>query len=350
MVDLPEIQYAIDPESLIAPDLADSEYPASLELLRKLKPAEDGMTGRTVDGKPVIKFHGLVASLPDPEEEPEYQEYAFDLWQTLKVGDKELRPSTRMLVPAKSLVSQTDGRGGEFATWLVDELMKTTTNGNRSLAWQASPPPLYQEGIKVQTPWLFKFLRDPMQLRHTTVLRMPQFNMSEAEAQSLANYFAAVDHTDYPYQQITQRNTPYLEHRAKVSDLPGPEAYLDESWKVLNAPLCIKCHSVGGRQVTVSDPKTDIRGPNLDLTVDRLRPDWLMLWLYKPQWVTPYTSMPQPLPRGKVAFPEVFGGDPETQTISLRDALMNYHRLMESQGKFVYQPAAPAGNAGQGGE
>ena len=47
--------------------------------------------------------------------------------------------------------------------------------------------------------------------------------------------------------------------------------YLRESWDMLNGQLCIKCHSVGGLQVKISDPKKDIRGPNLDLAAERLR-------------------------------------------------------------------------------
>ncbi len=94
----------------------------------------------------------------------------------------------------------TPPRGGTFAEWLVESLIKR--GQSRSMAWQMSPPPLYKEGIKVQTPWLYQFLRDPYRLRHTTVLRMPRFNMSPDEAQMLANYFAAVDNEPFPYQHV----------------------------------------------------------------------------------------------------------------------------------------------------
>lgn len=118
---------------------------------------------------------------------------------------------------------------------------------------------------------------------------------------------------------------------------------------MLNAPLCIKCHSVAGRQVTISDPKTDIRGPNLELASERLKPDWLLLWLFRPQWITPYTSMPAPLPPqqegAQARYPEIFGGEGLRQTVSLRDALVNYYKLMEREGK-VPAEAKPAVAAG----
>ncbi|HVV99553.1 MAG TPA: hypothetical protein VHB77_04395, partial [Planctomycetaceae bacterium] len=120
-----------------------------------------------------------------------------------------------------------------------------------------------------------------------------------------------------------------------------------DSWKMLNAPLCIKCHSLGGRQYQSQNPATDIRGPNLESVPDRLRPEWTMLWLYKPQWITPYTSMPQPLPRNQKQFDDLFGGNGLEQTIAIRDALMNYHRLMEQQGKYV--PPEPKGEAAAAG-
>ena len=234
----------------------------------------------------------------------------------------------------------------------MNRLVETKRAKEKTLAWQMSPPPLYKEGSKVQTPWLFNFLRNPGKIRHTTVLRMPRFNMSDDEAQSLANYFAAVDDAQYPYQLIAEREPAYLEKKNAEfhADFPAKkDDYLTESWKMLNVPLCIKCHSVGGQQVKISNPATDIRGPNLDLAADRLRPDWTLLWLYKPQWITPYTSMPALLPPQQAGaqprFPELFGDNGLKQTISLRDALMNYHKLMEREGKSAIStpPTTPVG-------
>jgi hypothetical protein len=179
---------------------------------------------------------------------------------------------------------------------------------------------------------------------------MPKFNMSPDEAQSLANYFAAVDGAQYPYQPVPQRDPGYLEMKnAEVgAHLQSDSNYLSESWNLLNAPLCIKCHSVGGRDVRIGDPAKDIRGPNLEYTADRLRPDWLLSWMYNPAWLTPYTSMPRNFDREKPKFKEIFGGNGETQVIGIRDALMNYHWLMEEYGKTVYE--SPAESTATGAE
>lgn len=363
MLEMPKIRYGADLESLTATDTS-GEYPEAVKLLMSLRPPRNGLTGEKkavkkdgeVKSLPIMQFHGLVTSYPSPDDAPEDQEYVVELWENLKAAGKNFLPTYKFIFPALALDSIEPARGGPFAEWLVNRLVDTKQAKEKSLAWQMSPPPLYKEGAKVQTPWLFSFLRNPGRIRHTTVLRMPRFNMSDDEAQALANYFAAVDGTQYPYQLIAEREPKYLQERNAEfhSDFPSKkDDYLSESWKMLNVPLCIKCHSVGGQQVKISNPATDIRGPNLDLAADRLRPDWTLLWLYKPQWITPYTSMPVPLPPlaagAQPRFPELFGDNGLKQTISVRDALMNYHKLLEREGKAVSQPAPPA-TAGGGND
>ncbi len=87
--------------------------------------------------------------------------------------------------------------GGDLARLLFPLVIQDNpTYNNESKApeaWGWLPPPLPGEGRKVQTDWLHAFLIDPYPIRPAAVLRMPKFNMSSEEAQSLANYFAAVD-------------------------------------------------------------------------------------------------------------------------------------------------------------
>jgi hypothetical protein len=324
-----------------------------------MRPPRQALTGETkkvvIDDKKKIlhlaTVHGLVASRPDPEEEPEFREHGFDLWETADFGTgedaKRLLPGSRLIVPDSQMVSYKDARGGAFAEWLVENLMESKTGGNRSLAWQASPPPLYQEGFKVQTQWLYQFLLEPTKIRYTTVLRMPKFNMSEGEARVLANYFAASDGAAFPYQENGASTVDYLasaEGSLVHAGLLGEDqSYLAESWKTLNGPLCVKCHSLGGKKFKVSDPAKDIQGPNLNAVQNRLRADWVKLWLYKPTWITPYTSMPVNYPKNNTTqFPDLFKGDPDAQVTATRDALLNYTRLMEDIGQTSYAPAAPA--------
>jgi cbb3-type cytochrome oxidase cytochrome c subunit len=357
MLDLPEIRYGHDPanENEIASLDLSAEIPAAVELLKQLKPPANADTGRkmtvqTEDGPkelPVISFHGMVIAAPDPDDDPEDQEYVAESWNTVELDGKLLTPTSRFIFPAARLEGGRikPGRGGAYAEWLAPQLVESRVAKDLNDARQSSPPPLYLEGIKVQTPWLFNFLQNPDRLRHRTVLRMPRFNMSADEARTLANYFAAADGASYPYQKVPEREPEYLVPREReyVEKFPGKEHdYLSESWKLLNGPVCIQCHYVGGRSIKAAKPEDSIRGPNLDQAGNRLRPDWMMLWLYRPTWITPYTSMPQNFPPSKVQFEDVFGGDANWQTIGLRDALVNYLRLMERDGRVIYDAPLPA--------
>ncbi len=275
------------------------------------------------------------------------------LYGTLTVDRADIRitPSRRLNITEPEIVAQIDGRGGHFTDWLVESLLDGKAKGDRNLARSMSPPPLYHEGHKVQTPWLYRFLKQPETLRHLTVLRMPKFNMSDDEARTLANYFAAIDGAEYPYQSLPEKEDPYLKMMSDVlhNELHVEGDYLGESWKVLNAPLCIGCHSVGGRAYKPSatnDPnKPEVRGPDLRRAEERLRPEWTLLWIYYPRWNTPYTSMPQNFVLEKRLYPELFNGDPAIQTRAIRDALMNHSRLLESPGILEYVPAAVPGTA-----
>ncbi|MFG0335546.1 MAG: c-type cytochrome, partial [Maioricimonas sp. JB049] len=360
ILDMPEVVHSFDPDNFPSPGKGSDEFEEAFDLLLDLKPPRQAETGRTdAEGRPIVRWHGMVFGPPDPEDDLEDQEYAFDTWETVQVDENVYAPGGRVLVPATDLIEYTEGRGGDFAHWLVPQLMESRFQNNRYLAWQASPPPLSDEGSRVQTPWLYRFLKNPDQIRYTTVLRMPKFNMSDEEAMALANYFAAVDDVPYPYQRIEQQEPVYLAAREALYHEEFPEEasqdYLETAWKVLNAPLCNKCHAVGGQEYRSQNPEKDIRGPNLQRVERRLRPEWLQVWIYKPKWITPYTSMPVNFPnRPQQQLPELFGGSALWHNESVADALMNYYWLMEHIGEMAYTPqanedTAPAEAAGAGG-
>ncbi|MFN9968266.1 MAG: hypothetical protein ACK58T_00070, partial [Phycisphaerae bacterium] len=205
MVELPAITFGANLEEINATEMQPADHPAALDLLFKMRPPRQVLTGAkqhfVVDEEkvelPLARIRAIRSSYPDKEADLIDQESGFDAWETMDFGtgdsQKRLLPGARITVPEAHMVSYEPPRGGTFAEWLVENLMETKTGGNRSLAWQQSPPPLLQEGFKVQTDWLYQFLLEPSKIRYTTVLRMPRFNMSREEARTLANYFAAVD-------------------------------------------------------------------------------------------------------------------------------------------------------------
>lgn len=257
-----------------------------------------------------------------------------------------LMPGSRLVVFGPSFVELSVGKGGSFAHWLVEDLMNRGITKNRAESWQKSPPPLFKEGQKVQTDWLYRFLKDPDQIRYSTVLRMPRFNMSDEEALILANYFAAADKVEYPYQKQPQQLETYLASQEAFFHREYPQrsaenSYREESWRMLTTTLCIKCHAVGGgAPAGKPDDPTVVRGPNLGRVHERLRPEWVSNWVFNPKWITTYTGMPAPFPANQTQYPRLFNGKPIDQTVGVRDALMNYPRLMEGMHKPL--PPEPA--------
>lgn len=349
MVDLPEFRYGVKPDELQGYEPASKDYKQALELLLKLNPPVNGETGKTLaGGESIISVRGFPTQEPDPEDPIEDQELRAVAWQPTKAFGKLLIPSTPLTIPMPALVSRSSGRGGDFAMWLAGIVKNDPGVGDQNKAWQASPPPLVREGVKVQTPWLYQFLRNPQQIRHTTVLRMPRFNMDDKEAQSLANYFAAVDGAPYPYQSVPQVTPAFLaSHLAQYkAEFPDDKGTYDLSaWKVINSNVCRQCHVVGGN-VIQGDPKQVVRGPNFENVGRRLRPEWVNLWVASPPWVTPYTSMPVNFPADKKNMADLFGGDGWKQIQGAVFGLMNYQRLLEGHGKLQYvDPAAAAAAA-----
>ncbi|HUG91713.1 MAG TPA: c-type cytochrome [Planctomycetaceae bacterium] len=350
------VEAGVDLDALLFPEPGAEEDPEQLALKQELISLytryEQPLT--SVLGQPVVDFHGLLFQGKNPQLLDYEQTFSYHLWETLDVGGRILLPGG-LPVPMLRIIEESPGRGGHFAHWLVGQLIAQQGGkaaGDRGKAWQMAPPPLYQEGLKVQTPWLYRFLKNPHVLRHEAVLRMPQFNLDDDEALALANYFAAADGAVYPYQAVPQREPGYLAHMkrelARLNDQPEPD-YIQEGWDVLNGNLCIKCHSVGTLQFAGANDPTAIRGPDLGAAYDRLRPDWLQLWLMKPPWITPYTSMPVNFPRDQVMYPHLFDGDGQWQITGIRDALLNYRDRMEQIAKESQPPPTSSATAGGDG-
>ncbi|WP_166821611.1 PDZ domain-containing protein [Thalassoroseus pseudoceratinae] len=333
------------------PDVSKESPHGILKFLNFRERSSGEVDKTTDDGDAIFAFHGLQTDrlvLDDPEN----PNFKYQLWEPLEIGGKVYLPGVDAFNFTQSMVAdEKPARGGDFAQWLVGRIDEKSspadqgTSASITKAWQMVPPPLYGEGKKVQTAWLYRFLKNPDRLRWMAVLRMPQFNLSDQEARSLANYFAAADDADFPYQDIPEREEPYLNHKEQELHAFLEEQntdYLNQSWDMLGKhDVCIKCHSIMGRQFNGTGDSVT-RGPDLrSRTSDRLRPEWLELWFYNPKWSLPYTAMLAPSTNTTEGY---FKKDPEWQVTGLRDAIMNYDQLIQKHG-IVEAPAAPQTNA-----
>jgi cytochrome c2 len=118
------------------------------------------------------------------------------------------------------------------------------------------------------------------------------------------------------------------------------EAYLSDGFKLLaNPDVCLKCHSIGSQKIQGA------QGPPLELSYNRLRPDWVFKWLSYPQRFMYYaTPMPTNFPNGTPGFPHIFSGTTPMQIQAARDALMNYPQVIDLPASR-YRPVTVAGGA-----
>ena len=140
-----------------------------------------------------------------------------------------------------------------------------------------APPNLNTEGAKVQPRWLLNFLEKPMTIRPNLLVRMPSFALGEEKWNSLIKYFQYYDGQTTPYEGHYKPMKNSVEFRAGE--------------KLHEMGACNNCHFYG---VTRPLQGAQTWAPNLALTKERLRPEWVVDWLNNPQEIMPGTKMPKP--------------------------------------------------------
>jgi cbb3-type cytochrome oxidase cytochrome c subunit len=237
--------------------------------------------------------------------------------------------------------------GGQFGEFLAVALSKTASKPAWDM-WFRVPPPLVRQGMKVQPAWLHQFLLDPSEIRPGVVLRMPKFNLSSKEAADITAYFAYRDGVETPYEYVRERDEAYLADRLK-----SHATYLRDGWRLLTLvpdakaggaqdKLCANCHNVGG--VVVKGSPEEL-GPNLLLTPDRLRSEWLLQWIASPGRTLPYTGMPKNFDPAARNYQPVFKGTSAEQVAGVRDALVNYHSVQQAEiSRSNVPPQSSGGN------
>lgn len=254
--------------------------------------------------------------------------------------------------------------------------------------WTFAPPVLWNEGQKVQKDWFYSFLHDVVPLRHQIRVRMPSFTYREGEAEAVANYFAQDAVRSWParyaralrlslgldaaafaakgkglsartvlsiedgyqpdiaanfskvkaigdelgfemapavdpdFEAIQLRSHAYLARR---------EAELENHLEVgqavaVDAVNCFQCHFRLG-QAPAADPIA--WAPDLTLTKDRLREDWVKVWLEDPSRVYPGTAMPANFTSDPPQYQEQFPDSTNAQQIQVvLEWLYNIDRVL----------------------
>ena len=135
-------------------------------------------------------------------------------------------------------------------------------------------PDLTWEGTAVQRPWLVQFLKNPETLRPALIRRMPKFNLSDADINTLSDYMMTV------YQ------TPEFDRDAIDAARFTPAQVEDGRQLFYSKYGCNGCH--------IADFKQDkgYIGPPLATVGKRLNAAWVYHWMKDPQTLRPGTMEP----------------------------------------------------------
>ena len=256
-----------------------------------------------------LKNGSVVKGMVKLEEE---ESLFFQLWVDNEGLGKKAGDTVQ--VANEEIERRVESQGGDISPFIIDYHVEV----EGSIAEEATvftPPVLYEEGKKVQSAWLFDFLKEPMTLRPWLDVRMPVFKMTENEATVLSRYFATLEKEEYPYEFIVETKDTYI--KGKEEESPG---YLTMAQHLFEHKdvNCASCH-VRGDINPEGDPSD--WAPDLSVSRDRLKPDWIVDWLLDPQLKQPGTKMPKFFREG--VFQEIFPGTPEEQAVALKDLLMN---------------------------
>jgi len=113
------------------------------------------------------------------------------------------------------------------------------------------------------------------------------------------------------------------------------EAYAADAFRVLTNIACITCHGIGPLPGG-NPPQT--QGPNLELSWQRLRPEWTARWLANPDRMISYaTPMPANFPRTLDPYPQFHGSILE-QALAVRDILMFFPKVVDMPANRFYRP------------
>ncbi len=163
-----------------------------------------------------------------------------------------------------------EGFGGSFRSLVPDP----------SLA----PPIIQGEGAKVQSNWLFAFLKAPKtgEIRPWLQVHMPTFGFSERDLNDLTRYFAFLDRAQYPFLVAGYETAPARWAAGK---------------KTFELLKCKQCHPRSEQELNAPGLDKANLAPNLQMASGRLRHDWINDWIRRPDEWMPGTRMPTNFPK-----------------------------------------------------
>ena len=141
-----------------------------------------------------------------------------------------------------------------------------------------SPPNLNTQGVKTKPDWLFSFFNNPIIIRPNLQVRMPSFEMlTDDDWNSIISAFQHLENYNLSFEsdKHIRANTIAFKAGEKLHEFGA----------------CNNCHFYGN---TKPIQGASTWAPNLAMTKERLRYEWVVDWLRDPQKIMPGTKMPAP--------------------------------------------------------
>ena len=178
---------------------------------------------------------------------------------------------------------------------------------SQGLDFSLAPPNLHMEGAKVQVDWLHHFFTGVHPIRPWLHIRMPSFPWTDEQLSDVISYFNYKEDQVYPFKSMA---APKL----SAEDMA-------QAKKMFAQLQCQKCHIFGDK----IPADLSSAAPDLLKVHERLKPDWVVLWLKNPDALMPGTRMPGfwPQPQDQSPLPNFFHGDSQKQREALRDYLFS---------------------------
>lgn len=221
-------------------------------------------------------------------------------------GTKTLSAAEAVAEQARHLIHNYNCRGCHLIDGVGGGIYETIEDTGMH------PPNLNTQGRRTQADWLYHFLADPTEVRFWMNVRMPSFNFTNEEANTLISGFLAMDGAQ-----------PFDEEQERVYD----RAELRVGAQLLDQLQCERCHIAAA----AGTMEASQLAPSFRLSGERLTHDWIVDWMLDPQSITPGTQMPQFWPTDQqgnrlTPLPDVLDGDPMAQMRAVASYLMNYDR------------------------
>lgn len=191
-----------------------------------------------------------------------------------------------------------EGYGGD-----IQEHLKSTAQ---------YPPPLetktYHVGDRLKGSWLYSFMKKPTPVRKWIEVKMPTFNLTDAQLRDLTAYFELVAPGEIKYEAGVH--------------LKKDKASIENGIKMVNYMECGKCHDGGDK------------GIEFKIAQERLREEWIPKWLKDTREMIPWTPMPNHWPKedGQYTIQTKFhklstieNGDIDKQAQDITDLLVSYN-------------------------